>query len=203
MFFQEQTFKTNDFQLEDAKGQRGEFLEHKMNAFGDAQEALADKVERLIKLRAPATFTVPRKGHVFQTACQKTRNKQMAPQPIMNTPCRSQWMTEYKENFGFLQTVHSPPASKKGMPPLPINLLDHPEARFADKYRRTQYQTAYGCKAIAVQTACSKQATFLRTAYQVKAHDSASAPGVSARKLGFNWFSSQYHTLQHKRDGAQ
>ncbi|KAK3564736.1 hypothetical protein QTP86_024868 [Hemibagrus guttatus] len=85
-------------------------------------------------------------GHVLRRAHQETLEGRMCHQPDMKTTSGSQWMTEYKEHFGFPQLVHAPRLPKKPVHHVATNLRDNPEARFADKHRRTEYQSAYGRK---------------------------------------------------------
>ncbi|XP_034167367.1 uncharacterized protein LOC117599196 [Pangasianodon hypophthalmus] len=131
-------------------GKREKLLEQpgvqKINTSGNAQEALAAKVERLLKLRAPAPPIVRRRGRVLRPVQQETLEHVKAHQPDINTPCGSQWVTEYTGNFGFPQVVHPPCALKNTAHPLASVFQSTPATLFADKYRRTEYQAVYGPK---------------------------------------------------------
>ncbi|KAB5567463.1 hypothetical protein PHYPO_G00233070 [Pangasianodon hypophthalmus] len=112
----------------------------KCNTSGNAPGALSAKVECLLKLWAPAPPAVPRRGRVLRPAQHETLEREKAHQPDMNTPCSSKWMTEYMENFGFPKVVHQPRAPKE------TAHKSTPNPKFADKYRRTEYQAVYGPK---------------------------------------------------------
>ncbi|KAF4091170.1 hypothetical protein AMELA_G00034080 [Ameiurus melas] len=100
-------------------GKRKELLEQlevqKSNTSGNAQ------TELLHKLRAPAAPTVPRRGRRFLAGLPENLESIKAHQ--LNTPCGSQWVSEYVENFDSPQIVHLPPGHTRSSTVLSSALL--------------------------------------------------------------------------------
>ncbi|XP_053487495.1 uncharacterized protein LOC128611752 isoform X2 [Ictalurus furcatus] len=111
-------------------GKRKELLEQlevqKSNTSGKAQ------VERLPKRLAFALPLVPRRGRRFLAGPPESLENIKAHQ-LINTPCGSQWVSEYVGNFDSPQIVHLPPE---------YHCILNPHS--ADKNQQAAYQAIYG-----------------------------------------------------------
>ncbi|XP_060792603.1 uncharacterized protein LOC132895789 [Neoarius graeffei] len=84
-------------------------------------------------------------GRVLRPARQETLERIKADQPDMSTPScyvESRWLTEYAEKY--CHRLPHPP--KETARVFPSTFETTPTSLFADKYRRTEYETAYGSK---------------------------------------------------------
>ncbi|XP_026989460.1 uncharacterized protein LOC113634591 isoform X1 [Tachysurus fulvidraco] len=126
-----------------------EFLEpsvaQQRKTFGNAQEAFAANVDHYNR-HSPAQPIGYRKRRVLQPVQRETGQCILPHGACVDASCRTQWVTNYMENFCFSQNACSLTSQRKSAPRPPSNFR-----KLRPATQRTEYQAAFGPKVLSAK----------------------------------------------------